>query len=241
MTDDDVLADRYLIADEALRRRASTGTRCPTGPPPRPAAAGTTSCTGAAPTGGAPGPGAHSHVGGVRWWNVKHPAAYAAALAAGRSPGRGPRAALRRGPPGRADPAGAAAARGLPAARCCAPTGSRPPARALADGLLEPRPVRRGPRRPHRCAAACSPTPWSATWWTERPVRRIVLGHDFRRMAGRGRAVLRYGLRRLLLGLSGRVALLAAGAPGCGSPPARTASAPSGSRSPSRCCWASAG
>jgi oxygen-independent coproporphyrinogen-3 oxidase len=33
------------------------------------------------------GPGAHSHVGGVRWWNVKHPARYAAALAAGRSPG----------------------------------------------------------------------------------------------------------------------------------------------------------
>jgi putative oxygen-independent coproporphyrinogen III oxidase len=32
------------------------------------------------------GPGAHSHVGGVRWWNVKHPAAYAARLAAGRSP-----------------------------------------------------------------------------------------------------------------------------------------------------------
>jgi oxygen-independent coproporphyrinogen-3 oxidase len=25
----------------------------------------------------------------VRWWNVKHPAAYAAALAAGRSPGQG--------------------------------------------------------------------------------------------------------------------------------------------------------
>ena len=23
------------------------------------------------------GPGAHSHVGGVRWWNVKHPTAYA--------------------------------------------------------------------------------------------------------------------------------------------------------------------
>lgn len=32
------------------------------------------------------GPGAHSHVGGVRWWNLKHPARYAAALAAGRSP-----------------------------------------------------------------------------------------------------------------------------------------------------------
>jgi oxygen-independent coproporphyrinogen-3 oxidase len=26
------------------------------------------------------GPGAHSHVGGVRWWNVKHPRAYAARL-----------------------------------------------------------------------------------------------------------------------------------------------------------------
>lgn len=32
------------------------------------------------------GPGAHSHVGGVRWWNVKHPAAYADRLAAGVSP-----------------------------------------------------------------------------------------------------------------------------------------------------------
>ncbi|MCZ7435945.1 radical SAM family heme chaperone HemW [Micromonospora sp. WMMC241] len=32
------------------------------------------------------GPGAHSHVGGVRWWNVKHPAAYAERLAAGASP-----------------------------------------------------------------------------------------------------------------------------------------------------------
>ncbi|MFI7552899.1 radical SAM family heme chaperone HemW [Micromonospora sediminimaris] len=34
------------------------------------------------------GPGAHSHVGGVRWWNVKHPAAYAQRLAAGASPGQ---------------------------------------------------------------------------------------------------------------------------------------------------------
>jgi putative oxygen-independent coproporphyrinogen III oxidase len=35
------------------------------------------------------GPGAHSHVGGVRWWNVKHPAAYAERIAAGRSPAAG--------------------------------------------------------------------------------------------------------------------------------------------------------
>ena len=32
------------------------------------------------------GPGAHSHVGGVRWWNVRHPTAYAQRLAAGHSP-----------------------------------------------------------------------------------------------------------------------------------------------------------
>lgn len=32
------------------------------------------------------GPGAHSHVGGVRWWNVRHPAAYAERMAAGASP-----------------------------------------------------------------------------------------------------------------------------------------------------------
>ncbi len=32
------------------------------------------------------GPGAHSHVGGTRWWNVKHPRAYAERIAAGVSP-----------------------------------------------------------------------------------------------------------------------------------------------------------
>jgi putative oxygen-independent coproporphyrinogen III oxidase len=32
------------------------------------------------------GPGAHSHVGGVRWWNVRHPRAYADRIAAGESP-----------------------------------------------------------------------------------------------------------------------------------------------------------
>ena len=86
--DDDVLADRYLAADDLL------------------AAAGLSwyeiSNWAAGPnarcrhnllywTGGdwwGVGPGAHSHVGGVRWWNVRHPAAYAARLAAGTSPGQ---------------------------------------------------------------------------------------------------------------------------------------------------------
>ena len=35
------------------------------------------------------GPGAHSHVGGVRWWNVKHPNSFATRLGAGLSPGAG--------------------------------------------------------------------------------------------------------------------------------------------------------
>lgn len=35
------------------------------------------------------GPGAHSHVAGLRWWNVKHPAAYAKRLSASESPAAG--------------------------------------------------------------------------------------------------------------------------------------------------------
>jgi oxygen-independent coproporphyrinogen-3 oxidase len=35
------------------------------------------------------GPGAHSHVGGIRWWNAKHPAAYADRVLHGRSPAVG--------------------------------------------------------------------------------------------------------------------------------------------------------
>ncbi|WP_106814013.1 radical SAM family heme chaperone HemW [Microbacterium timonense] len=35
------------------------------------------------------GPGAHSHIGGVRFWNVKHPAAYAQRLSLGQSPAAG--------------------------------------------------------------------------------------------------------------------------------------------------------
>jgi oxygen-independent coproporphyrinogen-3 oxidase len=35
------------------------------------------------------GPGAHSHVGGVRWWNVLHPERHAERVRAGRSPAAG--------------------------------------------------------------------------------------------------------------------------------------------------------
>jgi oxygen-independent coproporphyrinogen-3 oxidase len=35
------------------------------------------------------GPGAHSHVGGVRWWNVKHPNAFASRVSSRQSPAAG--------------------------------------------------------------------------------------------------------------------------------------------------------
>ncbi|MGN6444806.1 radical SAM family heme chaperone HemW [Amnibacterium sp.] len=83
------------------------------------------------------GPGAHSHVGGVRWWNVKHPAAYAQRLAAGTSPAAG-RETL--------DDATRALERVLLETRLAAglpvdrlePEGRRAVAGLIADGLVEP-------------------------------------------------------------------------------------------------------
>jgi oxygen-independent coproporphyrinogen-3 oxidase len=86
MPDDDVLADRYLIADDRLGAAglnwyevsnwaASDAARC--------------RHNELYWTGGdwwGIGPGAHSHVGGTRWWNVRHPAAYAQRISAGLSP-----------------------------------------------------------------------------------------------------------------------------------------------------------
>jgi oxygen-independent coproporphyrinogen-3 oxidase len=85
MTDDDVAADRYLQAEAAL---AGAGMRW-------------YEVSNWARPGGqcrhnlaywrgdhwwGVGPGAHSHVGGVRWWNVRHPVAYADRVGVGHSP-----------------------------------------------------------------------------------------------------------------------------------------------------------
>jgi oxygen-independent coproporphyrinogen-3 oxidase len=84
--DDDVLADRYLIADEMLTQagfawyEVSNWSRSVE----RQCKHNVLYWTGGDWWG--IGPGAHSHVGGVRWWNVKHPKAYAARLAAADSP-----------------------------------------------------------------------------------------------------------------------------------------------------------
>ena len=86
MPDEDDLADKYLLADHRLSEAGlewyevsnwsrDRATRC--------------RHNELYWTGGhwwGVGPGAHSHVGGVRWWNVKHPAAYAGRLAEAASP-----------------------------------------------------------------------------------------------------------------------------------------------------------
>ena len=86
MPDDDDLADKYLLADEAMAAaglswyEVSNWARSPQAR----CRHNVSYWTGADWWG--VGPGAHSHVGGVRWWNVKHPAAYAERIAAGVSP-----------------------------------------------------------------------------------------------------------------------------------------------------------
>jgi len=84
--DDDDLADKYLMADAAFTAAGlgwyevsnwatSVSQRC---------AHNLLYWQGADWWG--VGPGAHSHVGGTRWWNVKHPSTYTARLADGSSP-----------------------------------------------------------------------------------------------------------------------------------------------------------
>ncbi|WP_328464040.1 radical SAM family heme chaperone HemW [Streptomyces sp. NBC_00448] len=143
MTDDDVHADRYLITEERLSA-AGFGwyevSNWATGPAAR--------CrhnelywTGADWWGA--GPGAHSHVGGVRWWNAKHPGAYAQALAEGRTPGVG-RELL-----GAEDRRVERVLLELRLADGCplailAEQGAKAAARAVRDGLLEPGPYAEG-------------------------------------------------------------------------------------------------
>lgn len=84
------------------------------------------------------GPGAHSHVGGVRWWNVKHPAAYASRLAAGVSPGAGRELLTPAERHMEEVMLRLRLASGLPLS-VLDETGRAGAARALADGLLERR------------------------------------------------------------------------------------------------------
>ncbi|CAM3936720.1 radical SAM family heme chaperone HemW [Nocardiopsis rhodophaea] len=85
--DEDTMADRYVMADDALTAAGLHAYEVSNW------ARGTAARSRHNRlywTGGdwwGVGPGAHSHIGGTRWWNVKHPAAYAARVAGGVSPG----------------------------------------------------------------------------------------------------------------------------------------------------------
>ncbi len=87
MPDDDVLADRYLIADDLLHAAgfdwyevsnwARPGGQCRHN-----------MAYWRGDNWWGIGPGAHSHIAGIRWWNVRHPTSYAARLADASSPGQ---------------------------------------------------------------------------------------------------------------------------------------------------------
>ena len=87
MIDEDVHADRYLMADQLLAEAGYRWYEVSNW-----AVSEDAHCRHNLLywTGGhwwGVGPGAHSHIGGTRWWNVKHPAAYAQRVEAGLSPG----------------------------------------------------------------------------------------------------------------------------------------------------------
>jgi oxygen-independent coproporphyrinogen-3 oxidase len=87
--DDDVLADRYAQADATLSKaglewyEVSNWARSPA------ARCRHNELYWQDANWWGFGPGAHSHVGGVRWWNVKHPVRYSSLLESGHSPAAG--------------------------------------------------------------------------------------------------------------------------------------------------------
>ncbi len=134
--DDDVAADRYLAAEAALTAAgldwyevsnwaADEAARC---------AHNLLYWRGGDWWG--LGPGAHSHVGGVRWWNVKHPARYTARLAEGLSPGLGREILTGEQRHTEEVLLRLRLAEGLPL-DVLSPDGRAAAVRALADGLLE--------------------------------------------------------------------------------------------------------
>ncbi|MEV4221004.1 radical SAM family heme chaperone HemW [Nonomuraea sp. NPDC049725] len=143
MPDDDVAADRYVIADEMLAEAGfrwyevsnwatSDDARC--------------RHNLLYWTGGdwwAAGPGAHSHVGGTRWWNVKHPAPYAQRLAEGLSPAHAREELTGEDRATERLMLELRLASGYPLADV-PPTGRTHVAAALADGLLEPEAFKSG-------------------------------------------------------------------------------------------------
>jgi coproporphyrinogen III oxidase-like Fe-S oxidoreductase len=87
--DEDVQADRYVMADETLRAAGFDWYEISNWARDEAAVCRHNELYWADANWWGLGPGAHSHVSGVRWWNVKHPARYGSLLDAGQSPAAG--------------------------------------------------------------------------------------------------------------------------------------------------------
>ena len=84
--DDDDLADKYLVADEVLTAAGLSWYELSNWARDEASRCRHNLIYWRGGDWWGVGPGAHSHVGGVRWWNVRHPAAFAARVAQGVSP-----------------------------------------------------------------------------------------------------------------------------------------------------------
>ncbi|MER0246146.1 radical SAM family heme chaperone HemW [Streptomyces sp. HSW2009] len=143
MTDDDVHADRYLIAEETLTAAGFAWYEVSNWATTEAGRCRHNELYWRGADWWGAGPGAHSHVGGVRWWNVKHPGAYAQALTEGRSPGAGREVLAAEDRRVERILLELRLSEGCPL-DILAPAGASAAARALSDGLLEPAPYARG-------------------------------------------------------------------------------------------------
>jgi oxygen-independent coproporphyrinogen-3 oxidase len=84
--DEDDLADKYVVADDLLAQAGYSWYEISNWARDEAARCRHNELYWTSGNWWGAGPGAHSHVGGMRWWNVKHPAAYARRLAEQASP-----------------------------------------------------------------------------------------------------------------------------------------------------------
>ncbi len=135
--DDDELADRYLLADEVLAGAGFEWYEVSNWARGETQRARHNEGYWRGYDWWGVGPGAHSHVGGTRWWNVRHPTAYAGRLAAGDSPAHAREVLTAEQQRVERVLLGIRLREGHPLADLH-PAGRRAADRAAADGLLDP-------------------------------------------------------------------------------------------------------